>query len=200
MNQSKQKIFEIAESQQGFFTSQQAISCGYSSSTHDYHMKRENWIREHRGIFRLAKFPYSSQTQFVVTALWTMNRDNEIDGVYSHESALVLHDVTDANPNKLYMTVPKHFRRHSKPPYEVELFKQTLKDSEVIHDRGYKITTPLRTVLDLISLSKTEERIVIQALQQFYEKGHLTKKEIEIVSEENTNPVIEKYLKESHHA
>lgn len=200
MNQINQKLFEIAEEQQGFFTSKQAVLCGYSPSAQSYHVKAKNWVREYRGIFRLANFPYSSQTQFVVMSLWTMNRDHEIEGVYSHETALVLHDVSDANPSRIYMIVPKHFRRHSAPPYQLELFKQSLKEDEVVNGQGYKFTNPLRTVLDLIASKNIEERIILQAIQDFYQRGDLVRSDLQMIGDKSKSFVVKKYLEDLNHA
>lgn len=200
MKSSEQSLFEIAESQQGFFSASQAKEAGYSSANHTYHVKEGNWIKEHRGIFRLANFPHSSQTQFVVTALWSMNREDVIEGVFSHETALVLHDVTDSNPTRLYMIVPKHFRRHSNPPYETEFFKQSLKENEIICGQGYKVTTPLRTVIDLVVTKKIEDKIIIQAIQQFYQRGDLTERDLRAIREKIDSPLIQKHLENLNHA
>jgi predicted transcriptional regulator of viral defense system len=43
--------------------------------------------------------------------LWSKNREGVSQGVYRHETALSLHDLTDLMPSKLHMTVPKSFRR-----------------------------------------------------------------------------------------
>ncbi|MCE5316966.1 MAG: type IV toxin-antitoxin system AbiEi family antitoxin domain-containing protein [Parachlamydia sp.] len=50
-------LFEIAESQQGYFTYQQAIAAGYSDKNHMYHIKTGDWVKVIRGIYRLAKYP-----------------------------------------------------------------------------------------------------------------------------------------------
>ena len=47
---------EIAQSQQGFFTTKQATRSGFAEKTHSYHVNVGNWIREHSGIYRLADF------------------------------------------------------------------------------------------------------------------------------------------------
>jgi hypothetical protein len=54
---ARRLFFEIAEQQQGFFTTKQAKAAGFAESTHPYHVQAVNWIREHRGIYRLALFP-----------------------------------------------------------------------------------------------------------------------------------------------
>ncbi len=42
-------LFEVAESQQGFFTAKQAERAGFLNTNHGYHVKAGNWIREGRG-------------------------------------------------------------------------------------------------------------------------------------------------------
>ena len=55
--EASRRLFEIAEQQQGFFTTKQAKAAGFAENTHPYHVQVANWIREHRGIYRLALFP-----------------------------------------------------------------------------------------------------------------------------------------------
>ena len=45
------RLYEVARSQQGFFTTKQAIRAGFSEKVHTYHVKAGNWIREHRRNF-----------------------------------------------------------------------------------------------------------------------------------------------------
>src|SRR6266550_3833075 len=52
--EASRRLFEIAERQQGFFTTEQARAAGFAENTHPYHVQVGNWIREHRGICRLA--------------------------------------------------------------------------------------------------------------------------------------------------
>ena len=55
--EASRRLFEIADTQQGFFTTKQAKAAGFAENTHPYHVQVGNWIREHRGIYRLALFP-----------------------------------------------------------------------------------------------------------------------------------------------
>ena len=79
-------------------------------------MKVGNWIREYRGIYRLALFPMAEHPDLVKWALWSRNRNEAPEGVYSHRTALSLYELSDLNPAKLHMTVPAHFRRNSEIP------------------------------------------------------------------------------------
>jgi hypothetical protein len=49
--EASRRLFEIAEQQQGFFTTKQAKAAGFAENTHPYHVQVGNWIREHRGIY-----------------------------------------------------------------------------------------------------------------------------------------------------
>ena len=52
--EAAKRLYEMAEGQQGFFTTKQAKAAGFAENTHPYHVQAGNWIREHRGIYRLA--------------------------------------------------------------------------------------------------------------------------------------------------
>ena len=114
--EAQRRLFEIAEAQQGFFTTKQAKAAGFAENTHSYHVKVRNWIREYRGIYRLALFPMAEHPDRVKWALWSRNRNEAPEGVYSHQTALSLYELSDLNPAKLHMTVPAHFRRNSEIP------------------------------------------------------------------------------------
>ena len=55
--QAIENLYEIVEGQDGFFTTKQAKSAGFAENTHPYHVQAGNWIREHLGIYRIARFP-----------------------------------------------------------------------------------------------------------------------------------------------
>jgi predicted transcriptional regulator of viral defense system len=105
------QLFAIAESQDGYFTMAQALEAGFARSTHSCHVKAGNWLREHRGIYRLRQYPRTDHGHLVLWSLWSRDRHGVPQGVYSHATALALRDLSDANPSKLHMTVPPAFRR-----------------------------------------------------------------------------------------
>lgn len=76
--EASRRLFEFAEQQQGFFTTKQAKAAGFAENTHPYHVQAGNWIREHRGIYRLALFPAADRPDLVLWALWSRNRNEEV--------------------------------------------------------------------------------------------------------------------------
>jgi hypothetical protein len=176
--EASRRLFEFAEQQQGFFTTKQAKAAGFAENTHPYHVQVGNWIREHRGIYRLALFPTSDRPDLVLWALWSRNRNEEVEGVYSHHTALSLYDLSDLNPAKLHMTVPSDFRRNSDIPGILVLHYADLPESDVQTAQGFKYTRPLRTILDLIEAGTVERNFIQQALRQTVERGLITRQQI----------------------
>ena len=172
------RLFEIAEQQQGFFTTKQAKAAGFAENTHPYHVQVGNWIREHRGIYRLALFPTADRPDLVLWALWSRNRAEEIEGVYSHQTALSLYELSDLNPSKVHMTVPTDFRRNSDIPGVLVLHYADLPESDVQTAQGFKFTRPLRTILDLIEAGTVERTFIRQALRQSVERGLISRQQI----------------------
>jgi predicted transcriptional regulator of viral defense system len=175
------ELFEIAEAQQGFFTAKQAESVGYQGKNNAYHVKAGHWIREERGIYRLALFPKSPDEQKVIYSLWSQNRSGKIQGVYSHETALAHYEISDVNPSKLNMTVPKSFRRNSKIPKPLKLHFADLSKDMILESRGYFVTKPSRTISDIVECGWISMDIVRQAVHGGIEKGLLQKWEIESI-------------------
>jgi len=179
--ESERRLFEIAEAQEGFFTTKQAKAAGFAENTHPYHVQVGNWIREHRGIYRLALFPIAEHPDLVKWALWSRNRNEVTEGVYSHQTALSLYELSDLNPAKLHMTVPTHFRRNSAIPGILVLHFADLADEDVQTAQGFKRTRPLRTILDLIEADTVERAFLRQALRQALDRGLINRRQIKSV-------------------
>lgn len=175
--EASRQIFDLAEQQQGFFTTKQAKAAGFAENTHPYHVQAGNWIREHRGIYRLVLFPTPDRPDLVLWSLWSRNRKEEIEGVYSHQTALSLYDLSDLNPAKLHMTVPANFRRNSDIPGIVVLHYRDLSRNDIQSGPGYKYTRPLRTILDLIEADTVERTFIRQALKQAVDRGLITRQQ-----------------------
>src|ERR1035437_8868719 len=176
--EAAKRLYEIAEDQQGFFTTKQAKAAGFAENTHPYHVQAGNWVREHRGIYRLALFPAQDRPDLVLWSLWSRNRKEEVEGVYSHQTALSLYELSDLNPAKLHMTVPTNFRRNSDIPGIVVLHYRDLLKSEIQAGPGYKYTRPLRTILNLIEAGPVERTFIRQALRQAVDRGLITRQQL----------------------
>jgi predicted transcriptional regulator of viral defense system len=175
------ELFELASSQQGLFTAKQAEGLGFVNNNHSYHVKRGHWVREARGLYRLALLPKSPDEQKVLYALWSQNREGEVQGVYSHETALAHYDLSDVNPSKLHMTVPKSFRRNSRIPKVLKLHFADLTPEMVQKSRGFLVTKPGRTLSDVIQCGWISFDSIRQAVLEALSKGLVQKREVESI-------------------
>lgn len=181
LTERSKELFELAESQQGFFTAKQAESAGYTKTNHSYHVKSGNWLREARGIYRLAQYPRTPDQQKILYALWSQNRQGQVQGVYSHETALAHYEISDANPSRLEMTVPKSFRRTAKIPKILRLHYADLTKDMILESRGFLVTKPNRTISDVITCGWVPFEIVRQSVIEALKLGLLQKWEIESI-------------------
>jgi len=173
------RLYEIASSQQGYFTTKQAIAAGYADNTHPFHVKTGNWIREYRGIYRLARYPQTERPDLVLWSLWSRNRDDEPQGVYSHQTALSIYELSDIMPPKLHITVPPGFRRNSAIPKVLVLHRARLHKDEIESMQGFRVTRPLRTISDLILEGSVSPDILTQAVAEALKRGLLSRTEIQ---------------------
>lgn len=172
----RSKLYAVAERQAGYFTAAQALEAGYSHASLHYHQKVGNWRREGHGIYRLERFPCAEGEQYVRLMLWSRDRTGSVQAALSHESALQAYGLSDVMPAEIHLTVPKGFRK--RPPAGVRLHRQDFPASDVTERDGYRITTPLRTLLDAAASSLSAEHLVT-AVQDALEQGLVRKRLLE---------------------
>lgn len=185
----KQKLFETASLQQGYFTAKQAIRAGFSYRMHTHYRQNGEWLEIDRGIFRLAQFPNSPDEDFVRWSLWSRDRNGRPQAVISHESALSIHDLSDVMPSKIYFTVPPGFRK--KAPKGCVIYRGRISDDEKEQREGFFVTNPLRTIIDSAGSNFSIDYLE-QAIQEACDKGMI--QIIDIVSAEMPEKAKEKIM------
>ncbi len=154
-----------AQKQGGYFTAKQAQESGYGYPHLGYHVSTGSFERVEHGLYRLTSVVPGDSDDLIRLCLWSRNRDDEPQAVVSHESALVLHDLTELLPTKIHVTVPPGFRKH--PPAAWVIHKSNLRSADVEERMGFRVTTPLKTLLDVAAGAidgEQLEKAVIDAL------------------------------------
>lgn len=147
----RRELTALAARQAGYFTSAQAREVGYSYPAQNYHADRGNWERVRRGIFRVPGWPAREDDAYVLWNLWSGGR-----AVLSHQTALAVHDLGDANPVRVHMTVPRGFRAGDPA---LVLHKADLYPADVEDREGYRVTTAERTLLDVAAGDVPQEQV-----------------------------------------
>ena len=181
------KLNQIAFMQGGLFTAKQAESCEYIRSNHYYHIKVGNWIKEGWGIYRLAHIPVDEMTFYWKLLLWSHNSKNEPRAVFSHETALDFYDLSDVNPSKVTMTIPKKFQKRSRPFKALIIYIKNLRKKDISQFKGLPVTAPLRTILDIYEEGFLPENFMEQAVKEALERGLIKRSDLK------KNPELAKY-------
>ena len=175
-------LYDIAEGQGGYFTTKQAEAAGFSEKNHAYHVGSGNWDREHRGIYRLTKFPNPERPDLILWYLWSRGRSDIPQGAYSHETALSIYELSDVNPPKLHMTVPESFRRSSELPKILILHRGVVHPDETEMRNRVKVTRPLKTIADLLTVRTVQMDHMRQAVREAFQRGLITPAQLEHAS------------------
>ncbi len=163
-------LFEIAADQGGYFTAKQAHEAGFSDPLIHHHAQRGRFkpIWPRHGLYRLRDFP-TSQHEYVWAALIGAGQD----AVLSHESALRLHGLSDITPRLIHVWIP--FERRPRLPRSVphgvkyHVSRKWLRSEEITFVDGLRVTTPLRTLLD-VAVGGTAPDQVVMAIKQALER------------------------------
>lgn len=137
-------LYTIAATQEGYFTTKQANTAGYSLPLLNHHLGSGLLTHIQRGIYRLVHFPAGEEEDLVVAWLWSDHK-----GVMSHQTALALHNLSDLLPTHIHLTLPAPWRhRRFRIPSGVTLHFQDLPPTDITWHGAVPVTTPLRTLQD----------------------------------------------------
>ena len=167
------RLFELASAQAGYVTNKQAAEAGYSLPLLQFYIERRRLERVQRGIVRLVHYPVGEHEELVPTWLWSEQR-----GTFSHETALMLHELSDALPAKQHLTVPREWsKRRLRVPHGVLLHYADIPKKDLTWLGPVPITTPLRTVVDCVADAVVDD-LVRQAVHQGIRRGLFERGEV----------------------
>ena len=177
-------LYQIAEDQAGYFTTQQAHKAGYSLERLSDLTARGQFIRIEQGVYRLTHFPASRFEDLHIASLKT-----GLASVISHESALAIFGLSDILPTAVHVIIPKTGSRRRKG---IQFHTPKLEKDEITQREGLRVTTVERTVTDVILSGVSYQRIQ-QAIQEALRRGLTTEKKLRKQAEHRKGQV-EKYF------
>ncbi|MBK6939152.1 MAG: type IV toxin-antitoxin system AbiEi family antitoxin domain-containing protein [Planctomycetes bacterium] len=159
-------LYRICESQSGYFSRADAADCGFSAPLLHHHVNAGAIHRARRGVYRLARFPTSDTEDLVVVWLWSGKA-----GTFSHETALVLHGLSDALPNRAHLTVPESWRiRRLTTPSGVVVHHARIGTTDRVWFQSIPITSVVRTIRDLVA-DQGDPDLIRQSIAQAVQRG-----------------------------
>ena len=166
----QESLFAFASGQGGYFTADQARSCGYSWALLSHHAKAGRFVRIRRGLYRFRDYPTDRRDH--VRAAW-LSVGKDI-AVVSHQTAMDILDLSDVIPDAVHVTVSRSRRRFpSIPGVQIHTVTRPLKSTETVVREGMKVTSPSRTILDCAEAGIEPEQIEL-AVRQAVIRGQVT--------------------------
>lgn len=170
------RLYEVASGQEGHVTTQQAADAGYSPQLLRKHIQAGRVVRVRRGIYRLVHFPSTEHEDLVVVWLWS-----ERQGVFSHQTALGLHGLSDVLPSKIHLSVPASWTsRRLRVPKGVVLHHMDVPKGERSWFGAVPATSPARTLADC-SRDRLSPDLLRQAARDALTRGLVGKQELDEV-------------------
>ncbi|RIK66088.1 MAG: hypothetical protein DCC65_10715 [Planctomycetota bacterium] len=185
------RLTAVANGQGGYFTAKQAQAAGYDYPHLVYHIDTGNFERVGHGIYRLPSVRPAEHDDLIRLTLWSRARDDRPQAVVSHETALALHELSDVLPSKTHVTVPKSFRKTA--PRGCVLHKAAIQPGDIEEREGFRITGPLRTLLDVADYTSQDQ--LEKAVRQALERGLVRRRALDsIVSKHGKNDRLSRVL------
>ncbi len=161
-----ERLYEIAAAQDGYFSTRQAADAGYSRPLLYHHVKAGRIQSVRHGIYRLAHFPPGDHEDLVAIWLWS-----DRQGVFGYETALALHNLSDALPSKIHLILPLSWKtRRFRFPSGVMAHYDDVQQSERSWFGPVPVTSPARSVNDCAA-GRVPPELVDQAIRQGIARG-----------------------------
>lgn len=164
-------LYEIASTQEGLFSRDQAAAAHVSDQALRWNLQHGNVRRLRRGVYRLGSFPPGDHEDLVELWLWSKQA-----GVFSHETALSLHGLSDVLAKRAHLTVPPGFRRRPESvPAELVLHTDDVPAEQRAWVGSVPVTTPELT-LRHCALAHLSPDLLGQALNQARTRGLISRR------------------------
>lgn len=167
------ELATLAGDHEGLFTSMQARSAGFTDSVLARLAQRGRIERTARGVYRIPYVPLNRFSQYREAVLWAQSHRGPEIVALSHETALAIYGISDANPAAIHLTIPKSARLRRESPKAVKLHRDELRGQEVTVLEGLPVTTIARTVSDLLR-SGGRLDFIAQAIAGARREGFIT--------------------------
>jgi predicted transcriptional regulator of viral defense system len=166
------QLADVAAEQHGLVTQADARELGIPPGRLVTLAQRGILERRSNGVYQVPLIPTDRWTGYMEAVLWPRG----VCGVLSHETALDLYELSDVNPAKIHITVPKGHRPRREVPAAYVLHHADLATSDVARLEGVPIVTPERAIRQATEAG-LRPSLIEQAIREGLRTGRLTRKQ-----------------------
>ena len=174
------QVIERAAEHNGYVTTRDARELGIDPTQLRLMAARGRLERIGRGAYRVSILPRGEHDDLAAAVAWTLGR-----GVVSHESALILHHLSDVNPSRVHLTVPRDNYPRAAGGDHYRLHRRAVDASDVTEVDGIPTTTVARTIRDCMA-DGTDPYQLRLAIDRAEDEGLLRRKAADELRDELT--------------
>jgi len=167
------ELLPLAEQHDGLVTATQARALGIADSVLARLTQRGKLERVARGVYRIPYFPADRLSQYREAVLWARASHGPEHVALSHETALGVYGISDVNPSRVRMTVPKAARLRRQKPKWIAIHRGDLALADVTMHEGLPVTTVAKSVLDVMS-ETGRMGLARQAIKDARKEGYIS--------------------------
>ena len=173
-----EELLPLAEQNDGLVTAAQARALGIADSVLARLTQRGKLERVARGVYRIPYFPAAPLSQYREAVMWARASHGPEQVALSHETALGVYGISDVNPARVHLTVPKRARLRRQKPKWIVIHRGDLGASDVTTHEGLPVTTVAKTVTDVMA---TTGRLGLarQAIKDARKEGYISAAELQ---------------------
>ena len=177
MRSRLEELLPLAEQNDGLVTASQARALGIADSVLARLTQRGTLERVARGVYRIPYFPADRLSQYREAVLWARASHGPEQVALSHETALGVYGISDVNPSRVHLTVPKNARLRRRKPKWVMIHRCDLPRSDVTTHEGLPVTTVAKSVLDVMDATG-RLGVARQAIKDARKEGYISAAEL----------------------
>jgi predicted transcriptional regulator of viral defense system len=166
------ELYALAEEHGGLLLSKEARALGIKDSVLVRLAQRGRLERMTRGVYRIAQYPADRLAQYREAILWARASQGPEHVALSHETALLVYGISDANPSRVHLTVPLSARLRRERPRWIAIHRANLSQEEIHIHEGMPVTTIERSILDTLAVNQRME-MARQAIADAVREGML---------------------------
>ena len=171
------RLAEFAADNYGYVTTDQAEEAEINPDRLLELAHRGQIERRGSALYRVPLIPPTPLDPYREATLWPRGAEATI----SHETALDLYGLSDVNPAKIHISVPRAHRPRRQVPAQYRLHREDLRDDEVTTYEGIPIVTVAKAIRQTRRLGPA---LLRQAIEEARRRGLVTGSEAERLREE----------------
>jgi len=169
---ARDELWDIAATQHGFVTAQQATELGIDKHALQMLVHRGTLDRAAHGVYRFPQYPVGQYDGHMLAVLWT----RAPEACLSHETALDAYGISDVNPNRIHVTVGKKRRLRRTGGDDYVIHYEDLTPAQIGWWQEIPTVTP-RTAIEQCIAYGTPTYLLRQAIDRGHAQGYLRTKE-----------------------